>query len=385
VLSINSLDQALKDVDAHNGVRKELQLTLDPHRERQRQLRSDDIYKSLPDFKELTDAQISTVSALLESLALVEEYADKAASMGEKGDAERAYLRMKEVYGSLPFNVAIPYKKLLKKIAVFYAKNDEPLQSETYLLEYSRSCDNSDPADEGVWRYLAQVLPESSRELNRGLEMGSKRQIIVQPGQFAFPPLHRILRSGCISNAPPLIFGMKSFRDITHSPPLHALIAENNPAAFVMIEEGSDDQLESRDMYSRTPMLLTALFKAEDIGVALMTRYITYPVEARRRLVDARDNMGQTILSIAIRRGCTFEFIKALVENCATVDPDPMQYILSPLQAAASHGRKDVTTLLLSRGAQDGNTYFGEVRASILARELGFSDIEALIVAETLP
>jgi hypothetical protein len=384
VLSINSLDQALKDVDAHNGVRKELQLTLDPHRERQRQLRSDDIYKSLPDFKELTDAQISTVSALLESLALVEEYADKATSMGEKGDAERAYLRMKEVYTSLPFNMAISYKKLLFKIAVFYAKNDEPLRAETYLLEYCRSCDNSDPADEGVWRYLAQVLPESSRELNRGLEMGSKRQIIVQPGQFAFPPLHRIFRSGCISSAP-LIFGMESFRDITHSPTLHSLIAENNPAALVMIKEGSDDQLESRDMYSRTPMLLTALFMAEDIGVALMTRYMAYPIEARRRLVNARDNMGQTILAIAIRRGCTFEFIKALVENCANVDPDPMQYILSPLQAAASQGRKDVTTLLLSRGVQDSNTYFGEVRASTLAHNLGFSDIEALIVAETSP
>jgi hypothetical protein len=380
VLSISSLDQALKDLDAHNGVRKEFHLTLDPHRERQRQLPPDDIYKNMPDFKDLTHAQMSIVSALLESLAMVDKYADKAASMGEKGDAERAYLRMREVYRSLPFNVTISYKKLLWKIAVFYATNEEPLQAETYLLEYFQSCDNSAPPDEGVWRCLAQVLSESSRELNRGLEMSSK---IVPPGKFAFPPLHRIFRSGCISSAPPLIFGMESFPDITHSPPLHALIAQNNPAAFVVIEESSDDQLESRDMYSRTPMLLTALFMAEDIGVALMKRYKAYPIEARRRLVDARDHMGQTILAIAIRRDCTFEFIKALVENCANVDPDPIELILSPLQAAALQRRMDVTALLLSYGARDSNTFYGEVRASTLAHSLGYLDIEALIIAET--
>ena len=99
-LSISSLDQALKDLDAHNGVRKELHLTLDPHREQQRQLPPDDIYKNMPDFKDLTHAQMSIVSALLESLAMVDKYADKAASMGEKGDAERAYLRMRVVYRS---------------------------------------------------------------------------------------------------------------------------------------------------------------------------------------------------------------------------------------------------------------------------------------------
>jgi ankyrin repeat protein len=227
------------------------------------------------------------------------------------------------------------------------------------------------------------VLPESSRELNRGLEMGSKRQIIDPPVQFAFPPLHRILRSGCISSAPPLIFGMEFFPDITHSPPLHTAITENNPAAYIMIQKGNEDQLESRDRYSRTPMLLTALFMAENIGVALMTRYMACPIEARRRLVDARENMGQTILAIAIRQGCTFEFIKALVENCANVDPDPIEFILSPLQAAASQGRKDVTSLLLSYGARDSNTFYGEVPASTLAHNHGYLDIEALIIAET--
>jgi hypothetical protein len=136
-------------------------------------------------------------------------------------------------------------------------------------------------------------------------------------------------------------------------------------------------------MYSRTPMLLTALFMAEDIGVALMKRYKAYPIEVRRRLVDVRDHMGQTILAIAIRRDCTFEFIKALVENCANVDPDPIELILSPLQAAALQRRMDVTALLLSYGARDSNTFYGEVRASTLAHSLGYLDIEALIIAET--
>jgi ankyrin repeat protein len=131
-------------------------------------------------------------------------------------------------------------------------------------------------------------------------------------------------------------------------------------------------------------MFLAALFMAEKIGFALMTRYMIHPMQIRQRLVDARDNAGQTILAIAILSGCTFEFIEALVvECCANVDPDPMRNVLSPLQAAAIRGRKDVAILLLSYGAQDNNTYFDELSASALARHRGHTDIKTLIVAET--
>jgi len=383
VLTINSLDQALKDLDAKNGVRKELQLTLDPQRERQRQLRSDDVYKTRPELTELTHAQMSTASAVVLSLAVVDEYADKAARMGEKGDAERAYLRMREVYRSLPFSVAISHRKLLKKIAAFYTRNEEPLQAEAYLLECSRLCDNPSIVDEEVWSHLAQLSPESSKELNRGLEMVSNRQITLQAGQFAFPPLHRILRSGYISAAPSRTFGMESSSDITGSPPLHTAITGNLPAAFDMIQNCTEEVLESRDMYLRTPMFLAALFMAEEIGMALMIRYLARPIQIRQRLVGARDHLGQTILAIAILSGCSFEFIKALVENCATVDPDPTQNVLSPLQAAASQGKKDVVILLLDHGAQDSSIYLGELSASTLARLERHLDIEALIVAKS--
>jgi hypothetical protein len=189
VLTSNSLDQALKDLDAQNGAREELHLTLGPHLERQRQIRSDDIiYKTLPDFKKLTADQMSSTTASLSSLAVAEKYADKAATLGEKADTERAYLRIREGYGSLPVNVAIPYQKLLKKMAAFYFKNEDPRRAEIYLLECAQLCNKTGIVDKEVWSDLARVLPESSRELDRGLEMVRNSESIVRVGQPAFPP-----------------------------------------------------------------------------------------------------------------------------------------------------------------------------------------------------
>jgi hypothetical protein len=131
-------------------------------------------------------------------------------------------------------------------------------------------------------------------------------------------------------------------------------------------------------------MFLAALFVADEIGFALVARFMFHPVQIQQRLVDARDSVKQIILTTAILSGCTFRFIEELVVKfCAHVDPDPMRNVLSPLQAAALRGRKDVTSLLISHGALDNSTHSDQLSTSYLARYRGHTDIETLIFAKT--
>jgi hypothetical protein len=316
----------------------------------------------------------ASVRELWLMLAPVESLADRVAAAGNLEAAESAYSRVLDAYRALDTESFHEVRGLRLKMADFYIKMDAPMCAERLLweaLDLRESPARAHKSDLEVLKRLARSLPQTSNDLSTAFESS-----VVEPtsrNSFSpFPPLHRMIKSEYASKVEGNIFQTGPI--VERYWPQDSLVG-GMEAVMEVLQEFSYSDLETRDIHGRSPLYLASLLRKEAIGYALMTRASECEGMARR-MTNARDASGQTVLGIGIMNGCSLPFIKALIDNGAELDPEPlMPSPLTPLQAASWLGLSETVDLLLDRGAEVDRVFPGNKTAEILALEGGHNEI----------
>jgi hypothetical protein len=324
-------------------------------------------------YAKLLALKYASVRELWLMLAPVESLADRVAAAGNLEAAESAYSRVLDAYGALDTESFHEVRGLRLKMADFYIKMDAPICAERLLweaLDLRESPARAHKSDLEVLKRLARSLPQTSHDLSTVFESS-----VVEPtscNSSPFPPLHRMIGSEYASKVEGNIF--QTGPVLERYWPQNSLVG-GMEAVMEVLQEFSYSDLETRDIHGRSPLYLASLLQKEAIGCALMTRASECEGMARR-MTNARDVSGQTVLGIGILNGCSLSFIKALIENGAELDPEPlMPSPLTPLQAASWLGLSETVDLLLDHGAEVDRVFPGNKTAEILALEGGHNEI----------
>jgi Ankyrin repeats (3 copies) len=334
-------------------------------------------------FHTLVDMHQAESQGLLSKLKEVEALTDKAAAALDTDLAEKAYIKVLKVHRGQPLQDRSNVTRLLKKIALFFKKTDQPVLAEEYWLEYLErdrlgQGHSADKEVTEVCQSLATSLPKTSGMISEDFQSRYPNLPPPLDAGTPFPPVHRIIISDYLSSTLHDSSGKAPSSDTTISSSFPKSLISGGKVAEI-IQEMPDIDLGTRDILSRTALFLTALFKQEDAGHALITRIAVCLPEHRHQYVNARDPAGQTILGTAIENGCSLEFIRALIDNGAQIDPDTLAGPLTPLQAAALTGRQEVVVLLLDHGADINHVHPGNQTAAELAQDAGYHEIAHLI------
>jgi ankyrin repeat protein len=155
---------------------------------------------------------------------------------------------------------------------------------------------------------------------------------------------------------PPILGGIEAIREV--------------------IEMVPQEDLQATDLHGRSPLFMATDLQKEPFGLALLLHAADHLSIPRRQFTNARDKSGQTILGIAILRCCSLEYIEALIDYGAEVDPETlMEMAFTPLQIASWLGYSGIVDLLLGHGAQPGRIWPGSKTPEELAQEAGHNDI----------
>jgi len=310
-------------------------------------------YDNSDDCLTLVELQASVKDSLLVTLAEVKVLAAQASVEGDSDAAEVAYARAVQTCRLAPLHETQLHLELLMEVGSFYSKIGENLQAEKHWRELLQ-LQLPDELRGNVLQQLGQSVVMSSVEITsifRSTRIG--RDLAVN--EVPFPPQHRLLR--CVPNAITDVAPLRksSFdRDIIGYPLIHSAIISKNIHVFEMIQFCSDHELLSKDVYKRSPLFLAALCRAEDVGQQIIDRFADCDASIRERLMNDRDTLGNTVLTISILSDCSLDFVSALLNNGAEPDPIPLEDASpTPLKAAAMRGHSDVVGILLSRGARD--------------------------------
>lgn len=362
-------------LDQYQEIFEQSRLTLQPLSTQNSQLPQGHPYDNLGDGLTLDQLQASAKDFLLVTLAEVKVLAAQVAVDGDSDAAEVAYGRALQTCRLAPLHGSQLHIELLKEVGSFYSKIGENLQAEKQWRELLQ-LQLPDELRDNVLQQLGRSVVVSSVDITRifrSTRIGRDLVAINVP----FPPQHRLLRSvpGTITDVVPLRkFSLD--RDIIGYPSIHSAIISKNIHVFEMIQFCSDVELLSKDIYQRSPLFLAALCKEEGVGERIMDRFTGRDAGIRGRLMNDRDTLGNTVLTISILSDCSFDFILALLNNGAEPDPIPLEDASpTPLKAAAMRGRADVIGMLLSRGARDHRSPFGSPTALMHAQMRGHTAI----------
>jgi hypothetical protein len=369
----------MKEVDEYSEIYKQLRFAIDPLTERQARLPSSHPYKEVDEGSHFLSLQISARENTMVALAELKHLTDSLADTEGRNKAivENAYRRAKESYRALPFPTTSPYSKLLKTLALFYAQHGEDLQAEKQWMELSQLPGISDELRREAQAQLQQTHLRTTPALTQTFQR-SLNASAVSPGfEMPFPPSHRLMRCEAASThgGATETLHLGQCWDFTGSTPLQSAITGGSESVANIILYSTEDELLAIDWYQRSPLLLAALSKKEAIGEAILSRFESSQA-TRHRLLNGRDAGGTSLLAIAIMSGCSFAFIRKLVEEGAEADPMLlMPHVNTPLQAAAICGRSDVVAMLLMNGAKNDSTFPKEATAAELALARGHLDI----------
>ena len=331
-----------------------------------------------PHYQNMISLKNAGTRELSANLALAESLADRVRTAGETDAAENAYNRILNVYRMLPIKAWHEVNGLLVKLANIFWEN-EPLRAENLLwetLELGHLPHQARKNDLNILRRLARSLPRTSEALSRvvqDLDIDPIPSNLTTP----FPPLQRMMESKYARDVMGNVFQTGRLTDVEGLvPPITGGI----DAIREVLREVSHVDLQTPDIQGRSPLFMAADLQKEHFGLALMLHVAELPNISRIRFTNARDIYGQTILGIAVWRGCSLEFIETLIDHGAEVDPETLlESVWTPLQAAAWLGNSEVVDLLLRHSAQPGRVWRGTKTAEALAQQAGHHELAQLL------
>jgi hypothetical protein len=309
-----------------------------------------------------------------------EAYADRLAGRGEIEAAEAAYIRILNVFRAFQkLNIKAWHetRSLLKKLADMLWNNGDPIRAENLVWEALSSRDvpaNAQSSDLELLKSLARSIPITCLDIWNSNQSGDGA---------AFPPY-------CPSLFPPLQSMMQSpFALAVSGSPFHRgefsepALAPNEPAILGGMETIMEflrafppDALDLRDIHGQTPLYLASALGMEGLGRGILGRLAEVSRVCTRTHLNHRDSAGQTILGAAIIGRCSSQYIEFLLAGGAQVDPDPLlEFLWTPLQAAAISGSSDIVRLLLDNEAQPDRVYPGTKTPLAWAEEFGHADV----------
>jgi hypothetical protein len=348
-------------------------------------------YKSFicsPEYYNLHELQLATTKNLLTRLSLVEALADRV-QIDNIDLAEKAYTRMLDIYERQPLHFAFLIRSLLMKMALFYSETDQHLRAQKCwenVFTLRDSIGNRFYIERDVWEKLALSSSKTSEIIANAFR--AYRPDFFPPLNLStpFPPVHAMIRSQYYSELRHQKSGRRSSSDNGGSPHIHLASVAGTGSLWEIIQRMPDTEVGRRDIVSLTPLFLAAFLKQEDAGHALMARIAALSGPLQKLRMNDRGPIGQSILGIAILSGCSEEFVKALINSGARIDPEVLlQEPLTPLQAACLTQRVDIVRLLLKYGAKVDHVHKNNRLPKKIALELGNHEITQLIADHDSP
>jgi hypothetical protein len=357
----------LADLDVQVEALKNIQLAMEYLETNDRQ--------GEPHYGEMYSLKNAGTRELSSKLGLAESLTDRIYEAGEIGAAERAYTRILSVYRMMDIKAWYEVHSLLVKMANIFWKFGEPFRAEKLLweaLELGEIPRQAREADFKVLKSLATSLSRTSKDLSRLVQdmvigpISSKLTMFLPPLQrmmeskYASDVMGNVFQTGPLTDAegvfPPILGGVEAIREVIGMVP--------------------QADLQATDLHGRSPLFMATDLQKEHFGLALLLHAAEHPSIPRRQFTNARDKSGQTTLGIAILRRCSLEYIAALIDYGAEVDPETlMEFVLTPLQIASCLGYSDIVDLLLEHDAQPGRIWPGTKTPEALAREAGHNHI----------
>jgi hypothetical protein len=374
----------LKDLDTVSELVKQVQITCESIQTR---IPVNNILDRGPELDRLAELQHATSQSLLSLLNVIEVLGDRAAASGETHLAEIAYMRVLDVYRGHPSPVSSFVRRLLMKMASFYRNTDQPHRAENCWWEIFKWRDPACQAqgiEKEVWQKLAKSLSQTSRIISETIRSEYPDLFPPLNLETPFPPIHTLIKR---ENASIKLHKPHRSDSTSQNMPLsrdiHEAMARGPGNVIEIIKEAPDLELATRDILSRSLLYLAAFLKREDAGYALMARMEALSPAIRNQRMNARDLSGQTILGIATISGCSPEFIKALIDNGAKIDPDDLlKDPLTPLQAACMSDSPEIVDILLRHGADVNRVYPGNLTPVQLAQIFGNDKIIHLVTVK---
>lgn len=312
----------------------------------------------------------ATAQRLLSKLNVVEALADRADAAGDTDLTDIAYTRILDIYRGYPFPVGSLTRPLLKKMAMFYLRTDQPLRAEkcwASIFEIRDFPGQAPSTEREVWQRLSESLSKTSEIISDVIQSRYAEPSSSLNIETPFPPLHRIinlLRPGFLAN-------------IIN---IHCSVTDGEGSLGEIIQGIPDKDIATRDLLLRSPLWLAAFLKQEDLGYVLLKRIAGSSPAQQHQHMNARDVSGQTVLGIAILSDCSLKFVEALIDHGAEIDPDSLlKEPLTPLQAACMTGSQEIVDLLLERGANINRVFLNNPTPAELARVVGHDRIAQAI------
>jgi hypothetical protein len=328
-----------------------------------------------PHHRELISLKNASTRELSSKLGPAEALADRVCAAHGFEAAETAYTRILNVYRMMDIKAWHEVHSLLLKMANNFWKVGERLRAENLLweaLELGEIPREAQESDLKILKNIAKSLTWTSQELSKAVQ-----NIFIGPVSskltLSLPPLQRMMESKYASDVVGNVFQtgpLAHFGDPT--PPVIGSVE----AIRGILQMISEADLQATDLHGRSPLYMATDLQKEHFGLALLYYATEFPSISRRKLTNARDKFGQTILGIATLRRCSLQYIGALIDYGAEVDPETLtESVLTPLQAASWLGYFEIVDLLLTHGAQPGWIFPGSKTSETLAQEAGHDEI----------
>jgi hypothetical protein len=331
-------------------------------------------------FYKLAALRHATSQRLLSKLNVVEALADRADGAGDTDLTDVAYTRMLDIYRGYPFPVGSLTRPLLKKMAMFYWRTDQPLRAEKCwagIFDVGDFPAQAQSIDRDAWQRLTGSLSKTSEIISETIQSRDLERFPPLNIETPFPLLHRIIKSECTSSSSCDLPRLDFLSDVIS---IHCSPTNGEESLWEIMQGIPDTDLATRDLLLRSPLWLAAFLKREGLGHALLNRIAGSPQAQQCQYMNARDVSGQTVLGIAILSDCSLKFVKALIDRGAEIDPDTLlKEPLTPLQAACMTGSLEIVDLLLERGADINRVFPGNPTPAQLAQVVGHDRIAQII------
>ena len=333
-------------------------------------------YEGRSRFDTLYETREAIFHRVLGMLHLTKELAVRVEEAGASSQAYIAYTRVLEVYRALNMSACYEMRITLIRMAnLLWTVGDEyraqmlawqALESRDHLRQAQQS-------DLDLLKDIAKSLLKTFPQVSQLIQSEMVYQEVCVCKSL-LPPLHAMIESNYASQVPGNVLQSGFHPAVSDDPPTESPIVGGLKAVQELLGGFTDAHLEERDFNRQSLLHLVALRCKEGLGQAIMLRAKHDP-RLLHRLVNARNKLGQTVLTVAIANGCSLTFITALLNNGAEHEPSTMPLAMTPLQEACFVGSLEVVKLLVTRGAKTDTAHPGTRMPRVIAQERGHPHI----------